>query len=280
MFEAKLADGSHLKKLIESMKDLFTDVNFDCSQQGVSCQAMDSSHVCLCSVLLRADSFDPYRCDRNVTLGLNCATMSKVLKCAGNDESICLKAEDNADSISFVYEKPEQERVSKFDVKLMDIDSEHLGIPDQDYDAVVKMPSYEFQRIVRDLSQFGDTVTVSCTKDGIRFACSGEIGTGSVNLRKTSAADVKEENEVTIELNEAVTQTYAMRFLILFAKGATLSKTVTLSICNGVPLVVEFKIGDCGHIRYFLAPKIDEENDEMEEGGENNEEEQTENNED
>jgi len=63
-----------------------------------------------------------------------------------------------------------------------------------------------------------------------------------------------------------VTQTYAMRFLILFSKGQSLSKTVTLSICNDVPLVAEYKIGDAGYIRYFLAPKIDDEND-MEEGG-------------
>lgn len=265
MFEAKLSDGTHLKKLIEAMKDLFADVNFECSANGISCQAMDSSHVCLCSVLLRQDSFDPYRCDRSVTLGMNCVTMSKILKCAGNDESICLRAEDNADNVTFIYEKPNQERVSKFEMKLMDIDSEHLGIPDQDYDAVIRLPSAEFQRIVRDLSQFGDTVTIACTKDGIRFSCSGEIGSGSITLRQSSAVDSKEENEVSIELNEAVTQTYAMRFLILFAKASSLSKTVALSVCHDVPLVVEYKIGDCGHIRYFLAPKIDDEENGMDE---------------
>lgn len=265
MFEAKLSEGTHLKKLIEAMKDVFSDVNFDCSSSGISCQAMDTSHVCLCSVLLRADSFEPYRCDRNITLGMNCTTMSKVLKCAGNDESITMRAEDNADTVTFVYEKPNQERVSKFEVKVMDIDSEHLGIPEQEYDAVIRLPSAELSRICRDLSQFGDTVTIACTKDGIRFSCQGEQGNGSITLRQSSAVDSKEENEVSIELTEAVTQTYAMRFLILFSKAQSLSKTVALSICKEVPLVVEYKIGDCGHIRYFLAPKID---DDMEEGGE------------
>merc|ERR1712062_533057 len=223
-------------KLIESMKDLFADVNFDCTSSGITCQAMDSSHVCLCSVLLRSDAFDPYRCDRNLTLGMNCGTMSKILKCAGGDESITLRSEDNADSVTFIYERPNHERVSKF------------------------------SRICRDLSQFGDTVTIACTKDGIRFSCEGETGKGSIPLRQNNSADVKEDEEVTITLNEAVTQTYAMRFLILFSKGQTLSKKVTLSICNDVPLVAEYKIGDAGHIRYFLAPKIDDEN-EMEDGG-------------
>ena len=172
----------------------------------------------LSSVLLRADAFDPYRCDRNITLGLNCVTMSKILKCAGNDESITLRAENNADSVIFIFEKPNQERVSKFEMKLMDIDSEHLGIPDQDYDAIIRMPSQELSRICRDLSQFGDTVTIACTKDGVRFSCSGELGNGSITLRQSSSVDSKEDEEVSIELNEAVTQTYAMRFLIMFTK--------------------------------------------------------------
>ena len=51
-----------------------------------------------------------------------------------------------------------QERISDFELKLMDIDSEQLGIPDTDYAATVKMPSAEFQRICKDLSSIGDTV--------------------------------------------------------------------------------------------------------------------------
>jgi proliferating cell nuclear antigen len=42
-------------------------------------------------------------------------------------------------------------------MKLMDIDSEHLGIPDSEYQAIVRMPSSEFSRICKDLSSIGDT---------------------------------------------------------------------------------------------------------------------------
>ena len=50
-------------------------------------QAMDSSHVALTALLLRAEGFSHYRCDRNVSLGLNLVNVSKVLKCAGNVRS-------------------------------------------------------------------------------------------------------------------------------------------------------------------------------------------------
>ena len=51
----------------------------------------------------------------------------------------------------------DQDKISDFEMKLMDIDSEHLGIPETDYGAIVRMPSQEFNRICRDLSSIGDT---------------------------------------------------------------------------------------------------------------------------
>jgi len=51
--------------------------------------------------------------------------------------------------VTFMFETPNQERISDFELKLMDIDSEQLGIPDTDYAATVKMPSSEFARIIK-----------------------------------------------------------------------------------------------------------------------------------
>lgn len=61
MFEAKLADGSLLKKILEAIKDLVNEATWECSDAGVSLQAMDSSHVSLVSLLLRCDAFETYR---------------------------------------------------------------------------------------------------------------------------------------------------------------------------------------------------------------------------
>ena len=106
MFEARLPQANLLKKVLESMKDLVTDANFDCSASGVSLQAMDSSHVSLISLLLRSDGFDHYRCDRNLSLGINLGSMSKIMKCSGNDDIVTLKADDSGDTITFMFESP------------------------------------------------------------------------------------------------------------------------------------------------------------------------------
>jgi proliferating cell nuclear antigen len=78
---------------------------------------------------------------------------AKMLKCAGNDDIVTMKAEDKGDSVTFMFESPNQDRISDFELKLMDIDSEQMGIPDADYEAFIKMPSAEFARICRCSAQ-------------------------------------------------------------------------------------------------------------------------------
>ncbi|XP_032805831.1 proliferating cell nuclear antigen [Petromyzon marinus] len=258
MFEARILQGNILKKVLEALKDLITEACWDISSTGVSLQSMDSSHVSLVQLTMRSDGFDTYRCDRNLAMGINLTSMSKILKCAGNDDMITLRAEDNADILTLVFEAQNHEKVSDYEMKLMDLDVEQLGIPEQDYSAVVKMPSGEFSRICRDLSQIGDSVVICCTKDGVKFSASGELGTGNIKLSQTSGAD-KEEEAVTIEMSEAVQLTFALRYLNFFTKATPLSPTVTLRMSADVPLVVEYGIADMGHIKYYLAPKIEDE---------------------
>ncbi|KAG8337458.1 proliferating cell nuclear antigen [Homalodisca vitripennis] len=258
MFEARLVQSSILKKVLEAIKELLNEATFDCSDSGIQLQAMDNSHVSLVSLNLRSDGFDKYRCDRNLSMGINLASMSKIMKCAGNDDVLTMKAQDNADTVMFMFESQNQEKVSDYEMKLMNLDQEHLGIPETDYSCLIKLPSAEFARICKDLSQFGESVVISCTKEGVKFSTAGDIGAANVKLAQTSNVD-KEEEAVTIEMQEPVTLTFACRYLNSFTKATPLSNQVTLSMSADVPLVVEYKIGDIGHIRYYLAPKIEDE---------------------
>lgn len=261
MLELRLVQGSLLKKVLESIKDLVTDANFDCSTTGFSLQAMDSSHVALVALLLRSEGFEHYRCDRNISMGMNLTSMAKMLKCAGNDDIITIKADDGGDSVTFMFESPNQERISDFEMKLMDIDSEHLGIPETEYEAIVRMPSAEFARICKDLSTIGDTVVISVTKEGVKFSTGGDIGSANIVCRQNTSVD-KEEDKTVVEMQEPVTLTFALRYLNSFTKATPLSSTVTLSMSKELPVAVEYKIAEMGHIRFYLAPKI-EEDDEM-----------------
>lgn len=176
MFEAKILQGLVLKKIIEAIRELVQEANLECTDRSITMQvhlieftsdhsliclvlsqAMDSSHVSLCAVVLKAEGFDHYRCDKPFALGMNFPNFAKILKCAGNDDVVTLRCEEDTDSLTMVFESPNQDRVSDFEFKLMAIETEHLGIPDTEYKCSVRMPSAEFQRIIRDIAVFGDT---------------------------------------------------------------------------------------------------------------------------
>lgn len=95
MFEAHLKEAATLKKIIEAIKDLVTDVNIDATPQGLSLQAMDSSHVALVSLTLGSSGFDKYRADRPMTLGISITNLAKVLKLASNEDKVIMKADED-----------------------------------------------------------------------------------------------------------------------------------------------------------------------------------------
>jgi proliferating cell nuclear antigen len=108
-------------------------------------------------MMLRSESFSPFRCDRNIALGINLNSLTKVLRAAQSDDILTLKAEDAPDVVNLVFESSERDRISEYDIKLMDIDQEHLGIPETDYAASITMPSSEFMRICRDLMAISES---------------------------------------------------------------------------------------------------------------------------
>lgn len=127
------------------------------------------------------------------------------------------------------------------------------------------MPSNKFQRICRDLAQIGDAVTISCAKDCVRFAANGDLGSGTVRVNQNSSAD-KPDEAVTVKMSEPICLSFALKYLNQFAKATPLSPQVKLQLAPDVPLVVEYAIkneddDNSGYVRYYLAPKIDEDAD-------------------
>ena len=214
------------------------------------------------------------------------------------------------------------DRIGEYSVKLLDIDQEHLGIPDTQYDSVISMPSSEFQRICRDLSQLSESIRIEATKEGVRFSVEGDIGKASVLMKQSSGRSIEREEEseeeeqeeedgddgeeedvkpdvngeeddvkpkdkkrknksssnknktkkvkkdvvedgVNISLQQQVSLNFSLKYLNNFTRSTPLSNRVTLSLSKDIPLLLEYEFG-AGHIRYFLAPKIGDEDAEEE----------------
>merc|ERR1712079_746371 len=124
--------------------------------------------------------------------------------CSPND-SLKIRWQGGADTVNFQCEGGD-DRIADFDLKLMQIESEHMEIPEQHYKVIAKLPSSEFQRICRDLKEFGETMQVKASKEGITFSVQGDVGAGNVMLKPREAE--KPEEKVTLTVHEPVTATF------------------------------------------------------------------------
>jgi len=253
-FRAVLTDGDVFKKVVESIKELCEQCNFECTSEGIECQSMDSSHVSLVSLSLHSTGFSEYECEEDISLGLNLTNLSKILKCSSAKDSLTIHATDN-EHVKFTFENESQNNCYDSELKLMTVDEEHLAIPETEYKCVVTMPSSDFSKICRDLQTIGESVSISATKAGVQFSVKGDIGSAEMLRRQTETND---DSSIKIELEEPINQQFALRYLNSFAKSSVLSNRVTLSMSDGVPLQVEFKMDDLGCVKYFLAPKIED----------------------
>ncbi|MCP4990404.1 MAG: proliferating cell nuclear antigen (pcna) [Colwellia sp.] len=102
MLEARVHSPDIFKKLIRAVGDLIENVNFDCCDEGIRLQAMDSSHVSLVNVFLSTESFSYFKCETNHTLGINLDSLNKVLKCSKPRDSITLRHKNESDTLQII----------------------------------------------------------------------------------------------------------------------------------------------------------------------------------
>lgn len=295
---------------MDCINGLVNEANFDCSPGGLSIQAIDTSHVALVHLLLRGDGFQSYQCERNEVLGLNLQALAKVLKVVDGQDVLTLRHVDDSDTLVLATENKDRTKHCEYQLKLMEFQTEALGIPELDYKSSVTLSSAEFAKIARDMTVFGDTVTVDIDQSGVKFTCSGDVGEAMVLLRSNAASDavrtsatksaakaevkpevknetrvkpeprnddededapiakqfsVKQEKDaaaaagVEVNIEEPVNLSFALRFMNIFAKGAALSERVTLYFARDSPCMIEFSLEKVGWLRYYLAPKVDDE---------------------
>jgi proliferating cell nuclear antigen len=217
---------------------------------------MDSSHVSLISVFLHCQGFEKFFCDKTVSLGVNLVSLYKILKCSSNEDSMTLIWKDDPETLSFIFESNSSDRISEFQLKLLQSNSEQLGIPDTNYSATVRLAASEYKRICNDLSGLGDSITLEISDDGIKFEVEGDIGNGVIHLKKTIKEDNSDER-VHVELSEPVRMAFSMKYLQSFSKATILCDKITLKLAKEIPLQMEFNVESIGYVRYYLAPKIE-----------------------
>lgn len=252
-FRAVIETASVFKGIIESIKDLITEANLEVSKEGIYLQSMDTSHVSLVHLFLGKNGFEEFNCEEKLSLGINFGSLMKILKCASNSDRVVLSCDKNKDKLNVEFQNDKKSQ--DFDLKLLEIDSETLGIPETEYQCKIKLESSEFLKTCKNHSLFGDSVliTVRDSGSGLEFYTKGESSGTKTVLKSTEDLMVTNEEETNLRME------FALRYLMFFSKATSLADKMKIKLSPEVPAVLTYKVmGGHGFIKYYLAPKIEE----------------------
>lgn len=242
MFELAIPDVATLGKAVSVIAELVGDANFSVSEDGLSMQAMDSSHVCLMALDIKPAYFESFRVDTPGVFGIKLSVLKKVLECCSGKTSL---SRDEDDSIVMNSEH------ARFSIKLLDIDSESVNPSFDDQDATITVDAAGFLRIVKDLASFGDVAAFKATQDGgFEITTSGDIGEACMRV-----------STKTIRVRKPARGGFSVRYLATFAKAASISNEATLGFSDHGVLSIEYAFGQGAKLSFYIAPKIDDEED-------------------
>jgi len=115
------------------------------------------------------------------------------------------------------------------------------------------MDASESARLFHDLHRVTETVAIEANDNKFIFWSEGDVGTSRTVLTGNLTTKIKVKNTLK--------QSYGMRYLNMFNKTATCSNEVKLKLIEGDPIILIYDLGTLGQVKYYLAPK---KNDEVE----------------
>ena len=260
MVEIVFHQAAFFKRIIDSLKGLVEDISFVCNSDSMDLQAMDVSHVSLISISLPAESFSSYTCNDTINLSFNVETLTKILKSSGSNDILRIVTDKPKDDIEMQISSPNDDKTTRFRLKPVDLDDEKVGIPEHIYKAKLTFGSSSFNQLVRSLSEVNDTMIVRCTEGSVSFSVSDSLVDATTTFNSGITHD-NLEDEVSIEVTETCKVSYALRYLKAISSASALTNRVSLSFSPHFPLLVEYNLTEGGYVRFYLAPKVEEDDE-------------------
>ena len=246
--------------IFRQLKNIVADVNIDLNRDAMYIQGMGDSQVCLFELLIQKNWFTEYEVNKPFVMGMHCEFMFKMLGCLEDGQKITMYMKEDADKLSVDFESiGENKTIRKcFAMPLMNIDSEHLIIPEKEYQTDISIMSDEFSDLISQLSIFGEELRIKCNMETIDLTSNGDMG--------QMTASIEEENivEYGIEEDVVVNVCVSLKFIEKMCGFSKISEVAYLHCSNESPIKLHYSLDDedstdsINYVRFFVAPRIEE----------------------
>ena len=238
---------------------------------------MDQARVSIFEIIIPSTWFNEYVIDSPINLGINSSILYKILNTRDKNQIMCLEYDqDDSDRLAIHFTSANaiastststntstNVGISKdgtfdkhFEIPLVDLESELLAIIELDYQAEISFPSTYFASIINQLKMFGDTMEIECSEENvILYATSVESGKMKVEIKidDLTAFSILEGDELKLS--------FSLLYLHNICMYNKMAKDIELKISTDYPMCIYYDLGEGAKIKYFLAPKMSDNDD-------------------
>ena len=147
------------------------------SEKGyIKTLAADPTKTVFVHLRLEAKNFDIFKCkQKKKIIGVNLGNFHKLMKSMDKDDNLTLFIKKEDDHNLWIRRYNSNKKKDTIDnINLIDLDKERFDIPPTAFEAVIKMPSAEFHKVCREMSNIADYVEIQCVNNKIIFKCKGD----------------------------------------------------------------------------------------------------------
>lgn len=238
----KTIQANSLKVVFEVLKDIITDVNFVFTPDGISVCTLDTAHVTFVSMCLHHDNFEKYECKTRTLAGMNMLNTFKILKAITGTDTLTMVIGHSGETIDMEIENDVKKTMTKFKLKLLDINDDIYDQPNITMDCTTIVSSALFQRIIRDMTNLADNVQITRHTNKLSFKCDGDF--------------VQQETDIECSdtIDYTISESFSLKYINMFIKASSICSNIEINQSHNGPIAFKYSIANLGHITFFLAP--------------------------
>lgn len=242
-------DSTQCQRIFKAIQYTNSMVNIEFHPDGIRIMSMDGSKTSLIRLQLKKHFFKSYRCENECVFGLHTETLTTVLQKAKGSELIWKADDDTTLNIVLV----QNDQMTKFSIRAIDIDEDALDIPELQDDIRLKMKD----SVIKD---WADKMMMTKADGRFKitrstFICeSSSITIGTVEHSEPIGGERVELQSYTKDVDITLSF-HALKSILAFC---TCGQNCWMGFSNDMPSRLHVALADDSHLCLYVAPKIQE----------------------
>jgi proliferating cell nuclear antigen len=237
--------------LFQLLKNWSSHINLHFEEERLYIQSMDKSHICLADIVIKNKWFCSYECTKNNKLSVDSTQFAVLINYALKHDIIEIKFDDNTNIdnlfINFLNSKEKKTAFDHFfELPLIDVEEENLGIPNVEFDVDFTIESKKFVEVLSELNTFGQDLNIICNDKLIEL---------NANVLKVHIP-IDDLNQYAIAEGDELNISFSLSHLCKLCTSSKLSQNLDISLGSQYPMALIYNIGEESKIAFYIAPKV------------------------